>query len=308
MADVFISYHRSDSASALVRRIVDELERMGISCWYDKKDPQLGDFISVITDKIEQCKIFLLLWDEGANKSNHCIHETYYAAFSCAKSVLIVPFQIGQFTHDKTLSYCVGMNQIMFDMDELIKKIAAEFGKTPTKIIQSGDCGAYGCNVTYELDENGTLTISGLGPMRNCYWDEITGIWEMPWWDKRNMIFRAQILNDVTSIGEGSFFGCGALASLKISESVTSIRAYAFTKCVGLSNVKIPNSMTSIDYGAFGGCTELASVNIPNSVISIGRYAFLNCENLKSVSVPAEAEIGKGAFPETTKVIRRPRK
>ena len=345
MADVFISYHRSDSASALVRRIVGELEGMGISCWYDTKDPKLGYFTDTITHEIEQCKVFLLLWDEGANESRYCISETHYA-FTYAKSALIVPFQIGEFERNRKLSLYTGPYQIIFDTDELINKIATKLGKC-------GECGEYGGHVTYMLDKSG-LTISGNGPMRDFEWDREKNTCNTPWWDERKTIFRAQILNGVTSVGYNAFFGCKELISVKIPDSVkyietgafqycerlahvdipdsvTSIGDYAFKGCVNLASVDIPDSVTSIGNHAFKDCLSLASIDIPDNVIYIGNYSFSNCVrltsvdisdsvtyigeyafdgcvNLKRASVPAEAIINAPAFPLATNVIRRPKK
>ena len=44
--------------------------------------------------------------------------------------------------------------------------IVAEAGPPTGKIIKSGECGAEGGNVKYELDENGLLVISGTGKMQ----------------------------------------------------------------------------------------------------------------------------------------------
>ena len=309
MADVFISYHRSESASALVARIVGELESAGISCWYDTKDPKLGYFTDVIAEEIEQCKVFILLWDKGANESRYCISETHYA-FSYAKNALIVPFQVGKFERSRKLAFLTVAFQILFGgesaetahTDELIKKIAAEIGpppqpatqaqplptKPPTpkidpppaKIIKRGECGD---NVTYTLDANGVLTISGEGPMRDFpLYENISR--STPWWYECETISRARILNGVTSIGD-----------------------YSFWRCARLVSVDIPDSVTEIGWGAFWQCESLASVDIPNSVTEIGWGAFYGCKNLKRVSVPAEAKCSY-AFDDHTQVIRRPRK
>ena len=300
VADVFISYHRSDSASALVARIVGELESAGISCWYDTKDPKLGYFTDAITHEIEQCKVFLLLWDEGANESRYCISETHYA-FNYAKDALILPFQIGTFERNRKLSFYTGAYQIIIggksletaDTDELIKKIAAGL---PDKIIQCGECGD---NVTYTLNENGVLAIFGNGPMKDYILENV------PWYDKRKKISCVRILNGVTSIGKLAFLNCEGLSNVSIPNSVTYIESSAFEGCVGLDSVDIPNSVTYIGFSAFEGCVGLDSVDIPDSVTYIGGRAFYGCANLKYASVPAETEIDSFAFPRK-RVIRRP--
>ena len=68
--------------------------------------------------------------------------------------------------------------------------------------------------------------------------------------------------------------------SLIIPDNVTSIGDYTFYNCSNLTSVTIPNSVTSIGNSAFYGCTGLTSVTIPNSVTSIGNDAFYNVQNI----------------------------
>ncbi len=103
----------------------------------------------------------------------------------------------------------------------------------------------------------------------------------------------------VTSIGDGSFYGCSKLTSVEIPNTVTSIGSSAFIDCDRLKILEIPNSVTSIGDEAFWGCDGLTSVEIPNSVTEIGRYAFCNCDGLTSIDIPSSVtSIGGEAFSE----------
>ena len=132
-------------------------------------------------------------------------------------------------------------------------------------VVASGNCGE---GVGWELDSEGTLTISGNGSMYD-YGD--TGV---PWISYCDDIQTVVIEDGVTSISPDSFYECIALTSVTIGNSVTTIGNYAFWLCSALTSVTIPNSVTTIGKYAFDGCTSLTSVTIPNSVSTIGNSAF----------------------------------
>ena len=321
MSDVFISYHRSEGTSALVRRIADELESMGVSCWYDTKDPDPGYFTQTIEREILRCKVFLLIWDEGANNSEWCLTETY-TAFEGENHAVRIPFQIGQFTKHPEMAFYMQRCQIFShespenaDITKLIVKISAYIEKTSVKtnepplrvaqsspetqkplvkIIKSGPCGD---NVTYTLDASGLLTISGSGKMRDYDYSNT------PWWNQRELILHAQIQSGVTSIGEYAFYGCGKLNSIRIYNSVMEIGACAFCHCHNLKAPKFPNKLTVIGEGAFFSCSSLALVRIPDSVKKIEWATFQRCTNLISIRLSKQiTEIEMGTFQQCVRL------
>ena len=148
----------------------------------------------------------------------------------------------------------------------------------------NGKCGD---NLTWTLDDNGVLTISGTGKMHDYS--------ESPWKDLS--IKKGVIKEGVTNIGASAFDCCRSLASVEIPSSVTSIEKYAFLYCSSLTSVEIPNSVTSIGNGAFSGSSSMTSVKLSNSLTNIGSYAFLGCYELTSVEIPGSVtSIGDGAF------------
>ena len=105
------------------------------------------------------------------------------------------------------------------------------------------------------------------------------------------------IPNSVTSIGEGTFYGCSSLTSITIPNSVTSVGGQAFESCYSLTSITIPNSITSIKERTFYGCPSLTSITIPNSVTSIGSNAFNGCSSITSITIPENVtSIGIDAF------------
>ena len=166
-----------------------------------------------------------------------------------------------------------------------------------TGVVASGTCGAEGdgSNLTWTLDSEGVLTISGSGDMHGY------GSSDAPWYGSRSRVKSAVIAEGVTSIGEWAFFGCGSLTSVTIPNSVTSIGRYAFYYCTSLTSVTIPDSVTSIGWLAFNGCTSLTSVTIPDGVTIINDAVFNGCTSLTSVTIPdSVTSIGGSAFYNCT--------
>ncbi len=147
----------------------------------------------------------------------------------------------------------------------------------PNMGTQSGTLA--GGNISWELDDNGTLTISGTGDMPSIWWGEA---WKVYTSEINNVIVR----QGITSIGESAFLDCTGLTSITIPNSVTSIGHEAFYGCTGLTSITIPNSVTSIGADAFYCCSGLTSIIIPNSVTEIGESAFSGCSGLTSINIP----------------------
>lgn len=189
----------------------------------------------------------------------------------------------------------------------------------------SGTCGD---NLTWTLDSEGVLTISGTGNME----DYLTGLTSPPWRGHRGLV-SVIITDGVTSIGENAFTSCDSLTSITIPDSVTSIGQFAFWRCTSLTSITIPDSVTSIGELAFWDCTSLTAINvsssnqvycsvdgvlftkdmtgflrypsarysesytIPDGVTSIGQYAFDSCDSLTSITIPDSViSIGDEAF------------
>ena len=135
-------------------------------------------------------------------------------------------------------------------------------------------------NLTWKLDANGTLTISGTGAMKDYDYDSNPS----PVYNNSD-VKKIVIEDGVTSIGNFAFHSCSSLPSITIPDSVTSIGNFAFESCNSLSSITLSNNITSIGDFAFHGC-PLTSITLPDSVTSIGYAAFHSCSNLKSITIP----------------------
>ena len=175
---------------------------------------------------------------------------------------------------------------------------------------RSGTCGK---NLQWKLTDEGVLTITGIGEMKD--WGRNARPWS-PYSDVKQVIIgdgvttiggsafsycssltSLTIPNSVTDIGSSAFSGCSSLTSVTIGNSVTEIGGYAFSGCSSLTSLTIPNSVTDIGSSAFSGCSSLTSVTIGNSVTTIGSGAFFSCSSLTSVTIGnSVTEIGYYAF------------
>lgn len=99
---------------------------------------------------------------------------------------------------------------------------------------KSGFCGAEENTVSWSLDENGVLEITGQGAMNEWQNEE-----EVPWNGYRDQITEVRIEEGVTSIGAYAFADCENLVKLDIADSVQTIGAFAYFNCSGLSTLTI---------------------------------------------------------------------
>lgn len=111
--------------------------------------------------------------------------------------------------------------------------------------------GTLGDNLTWVLDGNGTLTISGTGDMPDM--DEYAAsVRSCPWG------------NDFTRV--------------VIESGVTSIGNYAFWDCSDLTSVTMPEGLTRIGQGALLS-SKIHGIQLPDSVTSIGPDNFNSSQN-----------------------------
>ncbi|MCD8009274.1 MAG: leucine-rich repeat protein, partial [Lachnospiraceae bacterium] len=181
--------------------------------------------------------------------------------------------------------------------------------------VASGTCGD---DLTWVLDSNGVLTISGTGAMT-----DFSAPNQVPWHNSYASSIAEIVMEEgVTSIGSYAFSYCTNLLSVTIPDSVTSIGNQSFFLCESLTSITIPKSVYYIDSRAFQSCYSLTSIAvdsentcysssdgilfnndftafliypvgktdttyaIPDTVTYVGDYAFYNCLNLVSVTIP----------------------
>ena len=160
---------------------------------------------------------------------------------------------------------------------------------------KSGTCGE---NLTWTLDGDGTLTISGTGKMYDYDYSDYKKA--APWIRDMYKIKSVVIEDGVTSIGSEAFYatdGYPNITKVTIPSSVESIGGRAFHDCTALTEVTIPNGVKSIGGSAFLNCNKLMSITLPDSVEKLGDHAFYDCDKLTSVALSRSmTEIGERTF------------
>ena len=90
---------------------------------------------------------------------------------------------------------------------------------TTVAVTAANRVGTCGANLTWTYDtDNGTLTISGEGTMRDWALSS-----DVSWYSYRSSIKSVIIESGVTSIGDYAFYDCDSLTRVTIGNSVTSI-------------------------------------------------------------------------------------
>lgn len=201
-------------------------------------------------------------------------------------------------------------------------------------IVASGECGAQGDNVTWTLDNEGTLTLSGTGATADYNNYNPPPPWHDVYMDTRNIT--AIVVEDGITYMGANVLGDGNPSIISIPASVTdlsilnlrsnqllefkvdennqcfcSVDGVLFTKDMSElicypcakqdSHYDIPDGVTVIGTSAFArtndGPQYLSSVTIPNSVEIIGAWAFMECRNLADVTLPTNLRtLGAYAF------------
>ena len=175
--------------------------------------------------------------------------------------------------------------------------------------VDSGYCGADngGENLRWTLDNNGVLTISGSGAMKDYPRDENQ---RPDWYLNHKDSIRSVVLdNKITHIGDYAFDGCTSIKSVRyteytgnagvaLPESVTTIGVHAFSDTGVTGTLKLPEHLTEIDSSAFYHCGKLnGELKLPDTVKEIGGFAFNSCGFTGKLELPVSLEkIGNDAF------------
>lgn len=180
-------------------------------------------------------------------------------------------------------------------------------------IVASGYCGGEGdgTNLTWKLDSEGTLTISGKGKMEYGVqhgWDSysvkklivesgVESITADAFADKK--MLQSVVLNEgLKSIDARAFFNCTNLTEITLPSTLCSlggnsgpVDGQAFYN-TGIRSICIPGKLTELtNYANFGGCKNLETVYFEEGVEEINMGSFRECPNLKEINFPTSLKV-----------------
>lgn len=147
-----------------------------------------------------------------------------------------------------------------------------------TEIIAQGTCGD---SLSWTLNEDGLLTVSGTGAM-NDY-----NSTSMPWYSHAGEITALELGTGITSIGQYAFSGCSGLrGNLVIPDSVTSIGNWAFSSCGFDGTLTLSANLTSLGSYAFSNCKGFTGeLVIPDKLATLGRGTLSGMSGITSLVV-----------------------
>ncbi|MBR3082402.1 MAG: leucine-rich repeat domain-containing protein [Clostridiales bacterium] len=125
----------------------------------------------------------------------------------------------------------------------------------------SGMCGE---RAVWQLDNTGTLTVSGFGDMDT--WESVDLV---PWKNYKDNIKNIVISSGVTSVSASAFEGLTNLESVNIAGTVTKIGNYAFSNCSNLKSAVMDENLYKTSSGIFYGCYNVHVSYIPSYPITV---------------------------------------
>ena len=154
----------------------------------------------------------------------------------------------------------------------------------------SGSCGE---NAVWSYAD-GTLTISGTGPMkdyREYDWEQDQEyFFDKPWDAFSQEIRRIVIGEGITRLGNDAFTNLSNLQSVKLPSTLTEIGNFVFWGCGSLTEVELPEGLTALGQQCFFG-TGLKAVEIPASVTFVDANVFDSCKALTDVYFRSDPNI-----------------
>ena len=126
--------------------------------------------------------------------------------------------------------------------------------------------------------------------------------------ENNNLLTSINLPTTVYEVGDGAFYRCGNISSIKFAHTTesVSIGAYAFAEIHYLYDITLPDNLVAIGDGIFKGNTRLKYITFGNvktrtvGALELPAYMFYGVNNLENIIIPEYvSKIGDYAFLET---------
>ena len=186
--------------------------------------------------------------------------------------IMCLTLSVPMFAEDTALNICTETDTPVQSTAEEVSDAPGPaiheplFVETLATSVASGSCGD---SLTWDLDDTGTLTITGQGAMSNYNYSS-----DVPWYSQSSSIKTIVVAEGVTSIGNYAFYNLASLTSATLPSTVLSIGSDAFRS----------SSLTSIPQSEIRLC----------QCLNVIRFCLLRCRPFKktqSVRIDVSAKI-----------------
>lgn len=126
-------------------------------------------------------------------------------------------------------------------------------------------------NLTWEIDDSGTLAVSDTEDFFETTSDEVIQIDDISWYFEDGTL---------TISGTGAIENFVSYFDIDLGDYTSAPWYWHYND---ITAVVIEDGVTSIGDYAFAYCTNLTSVIIPKSIICIGNHAFEACDNIVNI-------------------------
>ncbi len=163
----------------------------------------------------------------------------------------------------------------------LITMMGIGFGPK-TEIAYAYSSGSLGNGISWDLNDNGLLTISGTGAIPNYSQGS------SPFTSMSSKIKAVNIYYSITSIGDYAFANCSQMTSVSCGGGIKTIGTGAFSNCWSLNSINLPMELNVIKSEAFIYCYGLENVFLPSKLTAVGSDVFMGCDNLGYINFACE--------------------
>ncbi|MCD8004098.1 MAG: leucine-rich repeat protein, partial [Oscillospiraceae bacterium] len=223
----------------------------------------------------------------------YAFQETGFSEFTVGKSVTEISSLA--FFHTEIMAFAVESGNTVFTASDGV--LMSDDGKTlfaypagntassyevPSGVTKIWDCAFVYSENLKQITIGSTVTYLGESAFQRSGLTSIT------------------IPDNVTDVGDFTFYGCESLTSVKFGSGLKETSYEMFEECSSLTNIDFGTGLESIYARTFAYCDALISVSLPETITSIGNGAFGECTSLVSFSCSGLTVIPYQAFLNDT--------